>query len=1194
MAVTPVFICGAECGLATAGTAGVGTEHWSAASGSVSVVTSGPSTMRSARCFRFNPAGVQANLTHVFETAIASPAIAVGRGYIYFTTLPNIDCNLFMVNGGSQGVAFKVSDSTIRAGNGATFGATGVVVTTGQWYRLDWKWNLTGPTWAMDLKVDGTDCGTYSVTSGSSSCTGIKFGTTFNVTADWYVDDIIMSGTSADFPIGAGTCVGLYPNGDGSHTYSAAGDFQKGAGGNTNLATPSTAETTSWQSLAKPLSTSIGSNFLRDAAGASTEFLEFVFEDTPSDVASINGLIAVTCNHAAGTSGCTITGTVIDGGSSIDVYTLADFSESTIVTADKMYATAPSTGSAWTKTKVDAIKFQWGYSTDNTPDPLLDGVCFEVDYVQTAAGHSQAASTATESDSSLALSKVKGDGIATSTSNAIALGMKKTLGVGIAATSVVAPPIGRTKNKAIGIAVEIDSCQILSKSKGTLTATETDSAVASTRIKSRALGIANEAEAAQSVAFVVIPTAPLPGASSWLDAADPDYVVSSGGVASRWKDKINSANDVTASGTAQPTTGQTIKGLNALQFDGVNDAMSFSGAGLDLMRNLSGATVYVLLKNTAAGSGTVRRPFWWSTTANNAARAGGEIDRTSQNFGGTGRRLDSDVIGERKRNDGVFQNVVKAFCWTFDWGNAQLSIRDEDDNDGGSTGTFQTAGSTSNTASNNAAIGGNTVSGEWWQGLIGEVLIYPVVHTPAERQYNMAYLKQKWITTGIRNSITKAIEADSALTLNRAKILSVGVANTAASALTVSRLKSRLVGISSTTGAALAIGSLKTKTVGTAFETDAAFATVRTKTRALGLVSSNNIAITITVTTGGGPQTQVVTTATESNAAVALSRLKTRSVGISESASAAIDVSRIKIRAITSTLETDVARALTKIKSISVATETNTSRLIDMAKGVLVATSTNTAIALARIKTKTVGVANGTETSMAISRTKTKAATLATETDTSGALARIKTRSVTLAQDTEVALVLNRTKTKTLGQASESDASQIINKTGAHAVGPAAETDTSDTLTDRKTRTVSLASSTSTARPLNRIKIVTVGIAAETDVAPALTSAKRKDVGMATSTAQAQALTRTRGLQVDTATSTEVALAVAYLLRKAAGTAVETDTALTIQKLIVELFPLLVSVAAIRGMSVSALGPDVSASLVEGAGVQCLPPDVEV
>jgi len=70
--------------------------------------------------------------------------------------------------------------------------------------------------------------------------------------------------------------------------------------------------------------------------------------------------------------------------------------------------------------------------------------------------------------------------------------------------------------------------------------------------------------------------------AAWFDAADSGTITESGGAVSQWDDK--SGNDKHATqgvGSEQPTTGaNTINGLNALTFDGVNDTLAIPSLGM--------------------------------------------------------------------------------------------------------------------------------------------------------------------------------------------------------------------------------------------------------------------------------------------------------------------------------------------------------------------------------------------------------------------------------------------------------------------------------------------------------------------------------------------------------------------------------------------------------------------------------------
>jgi hypothetical protein len=327
-------------------------------------------------------------LEHQFAAAVASPATMVARMWLQRDTIPSASTRVLTFRNGATvlgGIQLQ-NTGVLRAFVGAqdAFTTANPTIRDGQGYWLDVKCVLDA-TRTVDFMVDGVSATQGSTTGGgASACDNISWGMSVASTTDFYVDSLIVSGTAGDYPIGRGAVIGLYPNGDGTHVYSASTDFAKEGTANTACAFPVAGETTSWQSLTNPLSTTIdNTKFVTDLAGLATEWLEWTLADLPSSVASVNGLMAVTTNHSVTATANNVGMKLVDGATTSNVYPtdVADFSELGIATAVKTFATAPSTGTAWTKTLVDALKIRWGMSTDVAPDPILDGVCLEVDIV---------------------------------------------------------------------------------------------------------------------------------------------------------------------------------------------------------------------------------------------------------------------------------------------------------------------------------------------------------------------------------------------------------------------------------------------------------------------------------------------------------------------------------------------------------------------------------------------------------------------------------------------------------------------------------------------------------------------------------------------------------------------------------------------------------------------------------------------
>lgn len=394
MAPTPIFLCGAECGMASTGVAPpAGTiAHWTSMLG-LTAVTSGPTPMRSARCWRLQGTGIAAaNIGHTLASAVASPATVVARFYIYFAVLPPTNDGFIFQPSGSgstAGVWYQVSDSSIYARANTTNASTGFAVQTGVWYCIDVK-TVHNSTVTCDMQVNGVAQAQASAAGSAGTVTTVTWRTAGTGVDDIYLDDMLVSGTSSDYPLGPGKCFGLYPVSDGAHNFSTAGDFvYEAAGGNV-----ATSATDTWTHLSNPLTTTVG-NFMNDAAGATSEYLCWVLDNLPN-VSRVNGVASVSCHHAAsatanaqdliivddsGTSGTTVaTEIAVLGSWGASVFnTGVDLSETTVVIVYECAASGTTTG-AWTAANVNDLAVIWG-ATDVNPDAYIDGVCLEVDVV---------------------------------------------------------------------------------------------------------------------------------------------------------------------------------------------------------------------------------------------------------------------------------------------------------------------------------------------------------------------------------------------------------------------------------------------------------------------------------------------------------------------------------------------------------------------------------------------------------------------------------------------------------------------------------------------------------------------------------------------------------------------------------------------------------------------------------------------
>jgi hypothetical protein len=388
---TPIFICGAECGLTDAHQpAAPGTRrHWSAKIGSVTLETTIVRPGGSTRSHRFTGSGAASRHDLQFDFP-TPPTVAVARAYVYFGSFPTAAVGLvgFVSTGAIEySVGYNPLTQQLEGKAGA-IEAGGFDVELGVWYRIDVRAEVSGTTHTVDWQVainDGTPVvGTQASRAGSAdTLASFRYGlgiTSSPVTfGEVYVDDAELSVTTGDYPLGAAVVAGRSPGSDDTHNFNLAGDFK--AQNTTNIGIGAT---DSWSKL----TTSLGgiSNFI-STVGASGEYLGWKLVPAPA-MGAVHGVEAVSAHHASGTAANAQTMRMIDAGNTVDIFTDADFSTSTTLTIHaKAYATKPS-GGAWTKAALDALVLRWspGFGVvDVSPVPFIDGVVFEIAFTPVAA-----------------------------------------------------------------------------------------------------------------------------------------------------------------------------------------------------------------------------------------------------------------------------------------------------------------------------------------------------------------------------------------------------------------------------------------------------------------------------------------------------------------------------------------------------------------------------------------------------------------------------------------------------------------------------------------------------------------------------------------------------------------------------------------------------------------------------------------
>lgn len=383
--MTPVFCCGFECGqLASGSTVG---QHWLIGAGTPTISTS---TVRNgARSLRCNPT---ASTAYVTSPALGSLNTVVTRVAVYFATLPNVDREVATYTSHTgAGLYFKASDSKLYPGYNSgtiTFGSTGVTVTTGQWYYIDIKINASTNPWTIDVSVNGaTTTQLIRSVAGQTTSDNLLLGFIGgSTTADVFYDDVVISLTGVDYPIGDGYVNHFVPTADGTHNIAGAADFGRTLTGTDIL----NATTTAYQLVDDvPLESGASVDWINLIAPPNvTDYVECIFGaasgiSTPTVAPRAVEVIAGI--HQAGTGTGNMAIRLNDNGTTDDVYTATTVAgTTTVIYKRKHYAAGPA--GAWTVAagagNFNNIRMRFGSpaAVDANPDQYLDCIMIEAEF----------------------------------------------------------------------------------------------------------------------------------------------------------------------------------------------------------------------------------------------------------------------------------------------------------------------------------------------------------------------------------------------------------------------------------------------------------------------------------------------------------------------------------------------------------------------------------------------------------------------------------------------------------------------------------------------------------------------------------------------------------------------------------------------------------------------------------------------
>jgi hypothetical protein len=373
---TPVKVTGFEHGAVSIAGAGI----FSALAGTGTTADSAVARSGSYSLKVTDPAASANNAALAF----GAPAIAVVRIYIRLAALPAANVTELVKLDAAAGndliLGYLASTQRLTM----RFGATAVVpassvASAGTWYRIDMRLAANTNPRTGAWQIDGVpQTALTNVAGAASTVSTVRLGST--VAADNYTanyDDVLISATSGDYPIGAGTVVGLRP--DGMGTSNTPGSFRNDDG--------TAIDANTYLRVDESPMTTLTDYVTQQTIGA-TNYVELSFGNTGASC--IVGVSALIAYHAAGTPANTGKTSIYDGATERIVFN-GDMSVTPLTYASVVVAPASA---PWTPGAVNGLQARIGYSSDVTPNPYWDALVLEVATGVAVAGTVTVTSTA--------------------------------------------------------------------------------------------------------------------------------------------------------------------------------------------------------------------------------------------------------------------------------------------------------------------------------------------------------------------------------------------------------------------------------------------------------------------------------------------------------------------------------------------------------------------------------------------------------------------------------------------------------------------------------------------------------------------------------------------------------------------------------------------------------------------------------
>lgn len=316
-----------------------------------------------------------AGTSNCLKTLAASSYYLVGRFYFYVASgqWPSLQTCILYGNINPYPCIFLTAGATekkVGLGYSSTLLQKSGVITEDAWHYVDFYFNGSANPWTINASVDGVPLTQGTAAYAAALMPGFCSGIYNTCTGTVYFDDLVLSQTSGDYPIGAGGVVGLSPNAAG--TSNPGTYIQDNGSVVVNDATnPANVELDD-----VPFN---GADYIKQTELDAALYAEVNFADTAQ--ATIHGAQAFLAYSSEAVSANNGQTRIRDSNGQETTVFSGDMSETTMFYKSAIVLT-PSGG--WTMAHVNALTGRVGYSSDATPDPYWQGLMIQVAYVEGA------------------------------------------------------------------------------------------------------------------------------------------------------------------------------------------------------------------------------------------------------------------------------------------------------------------------------------------------------------------------------------------------------------------------------------------------------------------------------------------------------------------------------------------------------------------------------------------------------------------------------------------------------------------------------------------------------------------------------------------------------------------------------------------------------------------------------------------